>query len=73
MYTKLRNKIWGLFNHSRSLKRKQGTKKGNIMALILRFITKDFSIYWPGQAFILNTQVLDSLYITLLIGNIKQY
>ena len=43
------------------------------MALILRFITKDFSIYWQGQAFILNTQVLDSLYITLLIGDIKQY
>ena len=44
-----------------------------MMALFLRVITKDSSIYWPGQAFILNTQVLDSLYITLLIGDIKQY
>ena len=73
MYTKLRNKIWGLFYHSRSHKRKQETKKGNMMALFLRVITKDSSIYWPGQAFILNIQVLDSLYITLLIGDIKQY
>ena len=30
MYTKLRNKIWGLFYHIRSLKKKQGTKKKGI-------------------------------------------